>query len=163
MQAEPAEGRGGRVHHMADAIQREGGAERRIRAGMCGSDGEKPAAAAVQAEPAEGRGGRVRHHMADAIQREGGAERRIRAGMCGSDGGSRRPLPCGRSLRKAEGDRFTIWRMPYSEKEARSAGFELACVDRAERSRQPLPCRRSLRKAEEDGFTIWRTPYRFGR
>ena len=52
---------------MADAIQREGGAERRIRAGMCGSDGEKPAAAAVRAEPAEGRGGRVRH-MADAIQ-----------------------------------------------------------------------------------------------
>ena len=39
LQAEPAEGSGGRVHHMADAIQREGGAERRIRAGMCGLDG----------------------------------------------------------------------------------------------------------------------------
>ena len=70
--------------------------------------------------------------MADAIQREGGAERRIRAGMCGSDGGSRRQLPCRRSLRKAEEDGFTIWRTPYSEKEARSAGFELACVDRTE-------------------------------
>ena len=39
---------------------------------------------------------------------------------------SRRPLPCRRSLRKAAEDGFTIWRTPYSEKEARSAGFELA-------------------------------------
>src|SRR5699024_6436342 len=33
-------GRGRRFHHMADAIQREGAAERRIRAGMCGAEEE---------------------------------------------------------------------------------------------------------------------------
>ena len=33
-------------------------------------------------------------------------------------------------LQKAEGDGFTIWRTPYSEKEPQGGGFELACVER---------------------------------
>ena len=78
--------------------------------------------------------------------------------MCGSDGGSRRPLPCRRSLRKAEGDGFTIWRTPYSEKEARSVGFELACVERKKKP-AATALQACLQKAEGDGFTIWRTPY----
>src|SRR5699024_10812672 len=99
---------------MADAIQRDGAAKQRSRAGMWGSDGEpgRPMSCRRSLQKTADDGFAIwRTPYSETELQSSGVEL-----ACGDRTESReRPMSCRRSQQKTADDGFTIWRTPYSE------------------------------------------------